>query len=308
MEHSVTSCFYKLFICLYQIWLITVEWVNEISHILFIFTGFLLCYLNRSLRDYRVCCIRALLYWINAQQVGQIPWSSVHKPIHCSASCSRLLAGDLNVTLSCLVCLVLQESPVWLSRWAGGTACAPETPAPATTPAARDCAPSGSVWRGTAAWSWGPGRETSVRTPWRRCCPPLCTAASVNEAWRRRRTAWVSTGACISPCCTVRPALTHRIWWFCSREVGRSRYSTLFELSSVPPITHELGLPPPDKLNGEFQGEMKRAIIVSKIVKNRGADSFCSTHAHCVTAYFKCTNVVISYTEHIIRGTFTFKF
>lgn len=39
----------------------------------------------------------------------------------------------------------------------------------------------------------------------------------------------------------------------------------------MPPITHELGLPPPDELNGEFQGEMKRAIIVSKIVKKNEA-------------------------------------
>lgn len=105
------------------------------------------------------------------------------------------------------VCLVLQESHVRLSLRGEGTACVPGTPAPATTPAAHDFAPSGSVWRGTAAWSWGRGLETSVRTPWRRCCPLLCMAANVKEAWKRRKTAWVSTGVCISLCYTVRLAL-----------------------------------------------------------------------------------------------------
>lgn len=246
-----------------------VEWVNEISHILFIFHEFPLCYIAWSLRDYRVCCIWALVCWSAAQQVGQPRWSRVHKPIHSSVSCSELLVGDLSVTLSCLVCLVLQESRVWLCRWAGGTACVPETPAPATTPAARDCAPSGSVWRGTAAWSWGPGRETSVRTPWRRCCPPLCTAANVNEAWRRRRTAWVSTGACISPCCTVRSALTHTIWWFCSREVGGEQVQYIVGIIKCAAHYTRIRASASRQLNGEFQGEMKRVIIVSKIVKKQ---------------------------------------
>lgn len=83
----------------------------------------------------------------------------------------------------------------------------------------------------------------------------------------------------------------------------------MFGLSSVPPITHELGLPPPDELNGEFQGEMKRAIIVSKIVKkNEALIPFVPPTLIVLLLIFKCTNVVISYAEHIICGTFTFRF
>lgn len=65
--------------------------------------------------------------------------------------------------------------------------------------AAHVCGLCVSVWRETAAWSWAPVPEANVPTQSQLYYPVPYKDVSVNVAWKRRRTAWASTGVFISP-------------------------------------------------------------------------------------------------------------